>query len=296
MVRTGPQPHGSVALKGETVGKILVTGAGGQVGRCVVEQLRTVHADLRVSGRDPAALGADDAVYADLTRPETLPAALAGVSKVFLYAVPEGIGAFLDAAAKAGVEQVVLLSSQTVVDAIPQRRPIAEMHRVVEEAIAGSGIPYTFLRPENFASNILMWGWTEMIRADGVLRFPYPESHSDAIHEADIAAVAVRALTEPGHEGRSYFLTGPASITQREQLEIIGEAIGKPVRYEELTDAQAREALRPIVPEWVMDAVVGYWAHTDGVPAPITDEVLRITGAAPRSFKQWATDHAADFM
>jgi len=277
------------------VGKILVTGASGQVGRRVVEQLGDVNADIRASGRSPGALGAADAVYADLTEPETLPAALAGVSKVFLYAVPDGVEGFLAAAEKAGVEQVVLLSSQTVVDAIPERRPIMEMHRAVEEAIASSGIPYTFLRPENFATNILMWGWPEMIRADGVLRFPYPESHSDAIHEADIAAVAVKALTEPGHEGKSYFLTGPESITQREQLEIIGEAIGKPVRYEELTDAQAREALKPIVPEWVMDAVVGYWAHTDGVPAPITDEVLRITGAAPRSFKQWAADHAADF-
>jgi uncharacterized protein YbjT (DUF2867 family) len=276
------------------LGKILVTGASGQVGRCVVDQLRAIDADVRVSGRNPEKLG-PDAVYADLTDPATLPPALAGVDKVFLYTVPEGIDGFLTAAKQAGVTQIVLLSSQTVVDAIPERRPIVEMHRVVEDAIEASGIPYTFLRPENFASNILMWGWPEMIRADGVLHFPYPESHSDAIHEADIAAVAVHALTEPGHEGRSYFLTGPESITQREQLEIIGEAIGKPVQYDELTDAQAREALKPIVPEWVMDAVVGYWAHTNGVPAPITDEVQRITGAAPRSFKQWAADHAADF-
>jgi uncharacterized protein YbjT (DUF2867 family) len=294
VVDLGPRAHGIVALKGETVGKILVTGASGQVGRCVVEHLRDVNADIRLSGRNPAALGAD-AVFADLTKPETLPAALAGVSKVFLYTVPAGVDGFLDAARKAGVEQIVLLSSQTVVDAIPQRAPIVEMHRVVEEAIAASGIAYTFLRPENFASNILMWGWPEMIRADGVLHFPYPESHSDAIHEADIAAVAVRTLTEPGHEGKSYFLTGPESLTQREQLDIIGEAIGKPVRYHELTDAEARAALAPIVPDWVMDAVVGYWAHTDGVPAPITDEVQRITGAAPRSFKQWAADHVADF-
>lgn len=271
-----------------------MTGASGQVGRCVVDQLRAIDADLRVSGRNPEKLG-PDAVYADLTDPATLPPALAGVDKVFLYTVPEGIDGFLTAAKQAGVTQIVLLSSQTVVDAIPERRPIVEMHRVVEDAIEASGIPYTFLRPENFASNILMWGWPEMIRADGVLHFPYPESHSDAIHEADIAAVAVHALTEPGHEGKSYFLTGPESITQREQLEIIGEAIGKPVQYDELTDAQAREALKPIVPEWVMDAVVGYWAHTNGVPAPITDEVQRITGAAPRSFKQWAADHAADF-
>jgi uncharacterized protein YbjT (DUF2867 family) len=186
------------------VGKILVTGASGQVGRHVVAQLREAGADFVESGRRPEDLG-DNAVYADLTEPSTLPAALSGVSTVFLYAMPSGIDGFLEAAA--GVSHIVLLSSQTVVDAIPSRRPIAEMHQVVEDAIVSSGIPYTFLRPENFASNILMWGWPAMIRADGVLRFPYPESHSDAIHESDIAAVAVKVLTSPGHEGKSYFLT-----------------------------------------------------------------------------------------
>lgn len=271
---------------------ILVTGASGQVGRHVAAQLRSAGADFVVSGRNPRSLG-PNAVHLNLTDPSTFPAALSGVSKVFLYAVPSGIPAFLEAAAE--VSHIVLLSSQTVVDAIPSRQPIAEMHQVVEDAIVSSGVPYTFLRPENFASNILMWGWPSMIRADGVLRFPYPSSHSDAIHEADIAAVAVKVLTSSGHEGQSYFLTGPESITQRSQLEIIGEAVGKPVRYEELTDSQAREALKPIVPEWVMDAVVGYWAHTDGVPAPITDEVERITGVPARSFKQWAADHVADF-
>jgi uncharacterized protein YbjT (DUF2867 family) len=279
-----------------TTEKILVTGATGQVGRCVVDQLLAEGASIRVSGRDLERLPAGvESVYADLTRPETLPSALNGITKVFLYTVPEGIGGFLDAAREAGVAQIVLLSSQTTVDAIPERAPIVEMHRVVEEAIAGSGIPYTFLRPENFASNILMWGWPEMIRADGVLHFPFPESHSDAIHEADIASVAVKALTEPGHEGRSYFLTGPESITQREQLEIIGEAIGKPVRYHELTEAEARAVLSQTVPEWVMDAVIGYWVHSDGVPSPLTGEVERITGAPARSFKQWAADHVADF-
>lgn len=273
------------------MGKILVTGATGQVGRHVAAGLRAAGADVRVSGRNPG----PDAVYADLSDPASLPAALDGVTKVFLYVVPQGIEDFLAAARDAGVRQLVLLSSQTVVDSIPSRQPIAEMHQVVETAISESRIPYTFLRPENFATNILMWGWPEMIRATGVLRFPFPESHSDAIHEQDIAAVAVRALTEPGHEGKAYFLTGPESVTQREQLELIGAAIGKSLRYEELTEAQARTAFAEFIPPWVLDAVFGWWIHSDGVPCPLTTEVERITGAPARSFKQWATDHAADF-
>lgn len=273
------------------MGTILVTGATGQVGRHVAAGLRAAGADIRTSSRNPG----PGSVYADLSDPSSLPAALEGVEKVFLYVVPQGIENFLTAAQDAGVRQIVLLSSQTVVDSIPSRQPIAEMHQVVETAVSESGIPYTFLRPENFATNILMWGWPEMIRTTGVLRFPFPDSHSDAIHEKDIAAVAVRALTEPGHEGKAYFLTGPESITQREQLDTIGEAIGKPLRYEELTEAQAREDFAKFIPPWVLDAVFGWWLHSNGVPSPLTNEVEHLTGTPARSFKQWSTDHTADF-
>ncbi len=236
-----------------------------------------------------------ETVEADLARPETLPAALAGVRKVFLYALPQGIGDFLGAAAAAGVEHLVLLSSQTVVDAFPEQKPIAEMHREVEEAITASGIAHTFLRPHNFASNILMWGWPESIRTESRVRFPYPGSHSDAIHEKDIAAVAVAALTEEGHENQAYFISGPESVTQRRQLEVIAGALGRPLEFEELTESEARRALEPIVPVWVMDAVVGYWAHSDGVPTHLSNTVERITGRPARSFAEWVSDHLADF-
>ncbi|MGA5701792.1 NAD(P)H-binding protein [Peterkaempfera bronchialis] len=278
--------------------KVLVIGAGGQVGASVVEQLLDAGAAVRAGARNPEKLSLPDSVEVvrtDLLQPETLKAALDGVAKVFLYAVPQGIADFLDAARAAGVRQIVLLSSQTVVDAFPEQKPITEMHQAVEEAIVASGIPYTFLRPHNFATNILMWGWPESIRAEGRVRFPYPESHSDVIHEKDIAAVAVAALTGPGHENRAYFLSGPESVTQRRQLEIISEVIGRPLEFEELTEAEAREALAPIVPVWVMDAVVGYWAHSDGIPTHLSDTVERITGRPARTFAEWVADHAAAF-
>ena len=277
---------------------ILVIGAGGQVGAGVVEQLLAAGATVRASARNPEKLALPagvEVVQADLAQPQTLPAALAGVRKVFLYALPQGIGDFLEAAALAGVEHLVLLSSQTVVDSFPEQKPITDMHQSVEAAIVASGIAYTFLRPHNFATNILMWGWPQSIRAEGKVSFPYPESHSDAIHEKDIAAVAVAALTEDGHQNQAYFISGPESVTQRRQLEIIGEALGRPLVFDELTDAQARQALEPIVPVWVMDAVVGYWAHSDGVPTHLSDTVERITGRPARGFADWVADHLSDF-
>ncbi|MGW2543389.1 NAD(P)H-binding protein [Kitasatospora sp. NPDC001574] len=280
------------------MGKILVTGATGQVGAEVLAQLLAAGADVRAGARTPEKLAstttAETAVL-DLTDPETYGPALAGVEKVFLYAVPQGTEGFLAAAKEAGVRHVVVLSSQTVVDAFPVQRPIVEMHRTVEAAVAASGIPHTFLRPHNFATNILMWGWPESIRAEGRIRFPYPESHSDAIHEKDIAAVAVVALTQPGHENQAHFLSGPASVTQREQLATLAEVLGRPLEFEELTDAEAREALSPIVPVWVMDAVVGYWAGSDGVPTELSDTVEKLTGRPARTFADWARDHASDF-
>ncbi|GAA2809748.1 NAD(P)H-binding protein [Kitasatospora paracochleata] len=278
--------------------KILVIGAGGQVGASVVEQLLETGAEVRASARNPEKLSLPasvEVVKADLLEPESLKEALNGVSKVFLYAVPQGIDAFLEAARSTGVEHIVLLSSQTVVDAFPVQKPITDMHRAVEDAIVASGIAYTFVRPHNFATNILMWGWPESIRTEGRIRFPFPESHSDAIHEKDIAAVAVAALTRPGHENQAYFISGPESITQRRQLEVLSEVLGRPLEYVELTEAEAREALSPIVPIWVMDAVVGYWAGSDGVPSHLTDNVEKITGKPARTFAEWAKDHAQDF-
>ena len=277
---------------------ILVFGGGGQVGRHVVGELLSAGVAVRATGRNPGALTLPpgvEVVRADLTDPSTLPAALHGVRKVFLYAVPQEIRSFVTAARSAGVEHVVLLSSDTVLDRIPARKAIADHHRVVEQALSSSGLATTFLRPDNFAGNVLLWGWDRTIRAEGVVRFPYPESASDAIHERDIAAVAAAALTQPGHEGGHYLITGPASITQREQALVIAEAIGRPIRVEELTPAAARDWYATFLPAWVLDATLGYWAATDGVPYQVTDEVERITGRPARTFAAWARDHAADF-
>jgi len=275
---------------------ILVTGASGHVGRAVLDQLLAAGVAVRASSRDPRAarLPADvPVVAADLTRPETLPTALDGVTRVFLYAQPEGIDGFVQAAQAAGVERVVLLSSSSVVAPGAPDDPIARRHREVEQALERSGLAWTFVRPGAFATNAL--GWARSIRAEGVVRLPYPRAESAPIHEADIAAVAVAALTGEALRDAAPVLTGPESLTQERQVTLIGEAIGRDVRCVELTPDQARDAMARSMPPPFVDTLLRMWSATDGVPATISDAVMRITSRPGRNFALWARDHAADF-
>ncbi|GAA1288099.1 NAD(P)H-binding protein [Saccharothrix xinjiangensis] len=264
--------------------------------RAVVARLLEHGHEPRVASRQPDATGAPagvELVEADLTRPETFRAALEGVSKVFLYAEPKGIAGFLDEAGRAGVEHVVLLSASPVTSADPDRNPLARMHRSAERALIDSGLPWTFLRPATFATNALQWTWS--IRAEGVVRAAYPEAHNDAIHEADIAEVAVRALTEPGHVGRAHLMTGPESLTQRRQVELIGKAIGREVEFVEQTPAEYRATLDQWSNGELTDQLLRYLSDNDGVPVPVINTVELVTGRPARTFEQWALDHAADF-
>lgn len=279
-----------------SVGPILVTGARGHVARAVVDHLLAAGVAVRAASRAPetASLPAPvEVVRADLSQPETLGPALEGVRRLFLYAEPRGIAGVLDAARAAGVEQIVLLSSSAVVARHPESSPIAQMHLVVEQAIVSSGLPWKFVRPGAFATNALQWA--PSIKAAGVVRAPYPEAQMTPIHEQDIAAVAVAALTGRGHAGQAYVLTGPESLTQRRQVELIGEAVGRPIRFEELTSEQAREQLGRFIPPAIVETLLGYLAAADGVPAPVSNAVQEVTGRPARTFAEWAADHAAEF-
>ena len=277
---------------------ILVTGATGSVGSSVVDQLMAAGAPVRASARRPAALDLPDdveRVELDLVRPGTFGPALAGVRSVFLYVQPAGLDAFLAAAARAGVEHLVVLSSQTVNEHISGREAIAAMHKAVEQKVVDSGLPCTFVRPGHFATNALLWGWAAQLRAGDVLRFPYPDLENAAIHEKDIAAVAVTALVEPGDQGQAYFVTGPESISQRRQLADIAAATGRSLQFVELSPEETRPMLLRQMPEWVTDAMLLSWQASNGVPAEVSDGVEKVTGRPARPFAEWAADHAKDF-
>ena len=275
----------------------VVFGARGKVGRHVAAGLRAAGEQTRVTSRNPGAAGFEpdtQVVTADLERSETLPAALDGAEKVFLYAKPEGIDGFVKAATAAGVRHVVLLSSAAVVNPDAEHNPIARQHRDVEVALERSGLAWTFIRPGMFATNTLWW-WTKSIRTEGVVRAPYPDAQTAPIHEKDMAALAVTALTEPGHQRQAYTVYGPESLTLRQQVESISEAIGRPIGFEVLSAEDGRVELAKTMPPIGVEAILRLWAAADGTPAPISMIVQKITGQPAHTFTQWAEDHADDF-
>lgn len=271
------------------LGKVLVTGTTGMVGRQVVAALVEAGVEVRALTRDPpvAALPADVQVMrGDLSEPDTLHASLTGISAVFLvwpFVTAEGVTAVLDLVAE-HARRVVYLSSGAV----------REHERQVEQVIEKSGLEWTFLRPHVFAANTL--GWARQIRAEGIVRAPYGAAAMSPLHERDIAAVAVHALTEHAHAGAIYELTGPESLTQAEQVQIIGEVIGRPVRWAEVSPQTARQQM--LARNWPPAAVDGILdAQAEMVTGArlVTSTVEEVTGAPARTFRTWATDHADAF-
>ncbi|GAQ52026.1 NAD(P)H-binding protein [Streptomyces acidiscabies] len=276
--------------------RVLVTGAGGTLARHVAHALTARGVEVRAGSRTPAAVkGLPDGTEVlplDLTEPDTFAPALDGVDGVFLYCEPRGIEAFTRAAVAAGVGRLTVLSSASVVAGDPPGGPIAAYHARVEETVAACGLPWTFVRAGTLATGTL--AWASHLRT-GVVRAPYGDSATAPVHEADVAAVAVAALTDAAHAGRAYVVTGPESLTRRRQAEILGAAVGRGVRYEDVPPETAREELRAAMPADFADTVLAYLAAGVGHPAPVEDTVARVTGRPARTFAQWAADHAADF-
>lgn len=276
---------------------ILVIGATGNVGRQVVVQLTERGLPVRALTRRPekADLPGDiEVVRGDLSDLDSLRAALRGVDSVFLmWPLMSGdpAGAIADTIA-GSAQRLVLLSSAAVRG--DSDDAISRVHRAVEKAIERTSLKWTFLQPHGFATNAL--GWASQIREDGVVRGAYGSVSSTLIHEADMAAVAVAALTSDGHVGAKYDLTGAAALTQVEQVRVIGEVIGRKTRWEEVSREVARELLLQRIPAEYADAMLAAYARlASSEPDQPTTTVEEVTGVPARSFAQWVADHAAEF-
>lgn len=291
---------------------ILVTGATGNVGRHVVDLLLQAGTDVRATSRNPESLALPaevDVRRADLTNPETFEQALQGVEKIFLYAQPAGIDGVVAAAKAAGVKHAVLLSSLAAAGRDPDHW-IARWHRAVEDSIEQSGMAWTFVRPGAFAANSLLWA--PSVKEGTPVRMLYAHSYLSSIHERDIAEVSTCALLQDGHAGASYHITGGESITQAEQLRLIGEAIGRELAFEDLTGDAARAEFRgrigyrveelvqegTITPTDTPDIIetrIRYYEEALDGPEEIDGTVEKVIGRPPRTFAEWAVDHKADF-
>src|SRR4029077_409550 len=276
---------------------ILVTGATGRVGREVVDRLLDAGLPVRALTRQPdtAALPKSvDVIAGDLSIPESLDAPLDGVGSVFLVwtAAPATVSAVVERLASHAT-RVVFLSSphQTPHPFFQQPNPMADLHADIERAIAAAGLAATMIRPGMFASNMTFW-WADAIRNGGVVRWPYGAAETAPIDERDIAAVAARALYQEGHAGGDYVLTGPESLSQAEQVSIIAETIGRPIRFEELSPDEFRRETEGRWPPPVVNMLLNAWGAAIGQPAFVTSAVADIVGTPARTFRQWATDHA----
>ncbi|WKU05453.1 NAD(P)H-binding protein [Micromonospora sp. HUAS LYJ1] len=279
---------------------ILVTGATGRVGRRVVDLLTDAGVPVRALVRrseSAATLPATvEVVTGDLTVPESLDVALRGVGTVFLLwtAPPQTAAAVVDRLA-AHAQRVVHLSAphRTPHPFFQQPNPMAALHAEVERLIAATGLGLTVVRPGMFASNALLW-WAAAIRADSPVRWPYGAAETAPIDDRDVAAVVARTLLEEGHAGGDYVLTGPESLSQAEQVGIIGDVLGRAIVFEELPPDEFRrvapQAARPAV-----DMLLTAWNAALGQPAYLTCTVAEILGTPPRTFRQWAADHATAF-
>jgi uncharacterized protein YbjT (DUF2867 family) len=270
---------------------ILVTGATGTVGSSVVRQLLAAGCEVRALTRSPtsAVLPAGVEVSGgSFLEPSSLVPALRGVSRVFLVSV-EGDGPTLvDVLRRSGVERVAHLGHND--PSRPDDDPLESWHRVLHRALESSGMEWTHLFPGEFMANTREW--TGSIREESVVRAPFGTWSSAMVHEDDVAALAVEALLSDGHSGRTYRPTGPEPVLRRDAVRLIGEAIGRPVRFVELTPDEARSHWRDVYPPQVVEWFLEMGPADNAWVSPDVPEVL---GRPGLTFAQWARDHAAEF-
>lgn len=275
---------------------ILVTGATGTVGGAVTRALAQEDVRVRALVRDPqrAPLSPGvEVVQGDLSDPGGLEPALIGVDAVFLvwpFLSSEGAEEVL-AMIRQHARRVVYLSTAGASDTESDANPIMRFHGELETAVEGSGLDWVLLQPSSFASNTLEWG--EQFTG-GVVRAPFGDQSRPLVHEDDIAAVGVRALLSDELVGTRPQITGPESLTTRDQVRTIGAALDTPVRYEEISVRDAAAGARAA--GWPEDLVSAlYDEDREFEPPRITTTVRDVTGRPAKSLTEWAHDHADAF-
>ncbi|GIJ46217.1 NmrA family transcriptional regulator [Virgisporangium aliadipatigenens] len=277
---------------------IVVTGATGNVGRPLTRAL--AGAGERVTAVSRHAAAVPDGVRhvaADLTEPAGLAPVLTGAKALFLllsgdlHAAGARPGDLIAQAASSGVRRVVLLSTLGVVT-----RPHGTTRvvvRAVEDALRESGLEWAILRPGGFASNALWWAGS--VRAQRVVAAPFGDVGVPIVDPADIADVAAACLLEDRHTAGVYELTGPEVITPRGQTRAIADALGEPVRFQELTREEARAGMTRAMPAELADDTLDILGSPTPEEVRVRPDVRRVLGRDARPFADWVARHIAAF-
>jgi uncharacterized protein YbjT (DUF2867 family) len=285
---------------------ILVTGATGTIGRPLVNVLAAAGQQVRALARHnrihtdglPANV---EMVRGDVSRPETIVAALHGVTRLFIH--PRAVGAdaaptLLALAAENGVKHLAALSAINVDDDLAWQpsRFNGDRNKEVEDAVINSGLPWVSVRPSAFAVSATAM-WASQIRNGDIVRGPYAGFADPFIHEVDVASVLARALLDDSLAGQKISITGPQSVTHAQMVSTIGEVIGRALRYEEISPAQAAEGIVALgLPRSFADAMMARYSRELETPYPVTDGVEKILGHPARSYAEWVVDHTSAFQ
>jgi uncharacterized protein YbjT (DUF2867 family) len=283
---------------------ILITGASGNVGTELARVLKSRGVPFRAMVRSPEVakridiLADAELVAGDFNDSATVARALARIERAFLL-TPSSEQAeaqqseFVEVARREGVGHIVKLSQWAADAGSPVR--FLRYHAAVEQAVRASGLAYTFLRPNLFMQGLL--AYRASIVAEGRFFAAAGDARISAVDVRDIAAVAAAALTEPGHEGRTYDITGPEALTHAEMAERLSDALGRRVEFVDVPPDAMRQALIGFgVPVWQADGLIEDYAHyRRGEASAVASGVQDVTGGAPRSFAEFARDYAQAF-
>lgn len=283
---------------------VLITGATGSVGAPLVAALHQRGTPVRALVRDPDRArtllgGSVELVTGDLAEPHTLRPALTGVEQVFLACanVPHQVRYecdLIDAAAEAGVRRLVKLSAVGARPGSPAH--FWDWHGRIEAHLHGSGVPAVVLRPTFYMSNLLASAAT--VQHTGKLFAPAGGAKIAMIDPADVARAAAVALTEAGHVGRTYTVTGPEAITYDDVAAELSAATGRSIEFVDVPDQAMRDALLQAgTPSWLADQLVAIFERLrEGAAAQTTEAVHALTGKPPRGIRAFVTDHTQAFQ
>ena len=279
------------------MGKILVTGATGNIGKFLVDKLVEDGHSVKAFTRNPEKANLKSNIEickGDLTNKDEIFQALTGVDKAFLLLANIPADPFIEVASQIGLKHLVFLSSYSVdINWKRKNNIIAKHHAEVESKIKSNGIPYTFLRPAGFMTTV--YQWLGSIKTQGIAFLPYPDVSHAVVHSKDIALSAAEVLKNNSHIGKSYFLSGPELITPREMVKQISDVIGKELSVVQPERQQTINMMSHNLPISIIESILELLESSPKI-IEVSDNVRRLTHTRGITFKTWIEENKVFFL